>query len=142
MTDVTIQGLYCGTVQRVTYEVFGYDRGSWLRIKETDCKIEAQECFHNPDIRKAYQNRIAWSERTVIETRSLKGAMVPIYQLVMKLRPEEFECEEREIVRRNYSDLIEGMEACQQARKMNEVEEANLIDLSTGRSVHCGTETR
>jgi len=131
--SVTIKGLYCGTVQRVTYEVFGWDRGQWLRIHEGDDEYAAKNVYNSAEVRKAYQGNVAWCERIVVETRILKGANVPVYQLVMQMRGEDGEA--GEVIRTEYMDLATALIFHREALAMPDCLTAGVVDLSNGRSV-------
>jgi len=131
--SVTIKGLYCGTVQRVSYEVFGHDGNQWLRIHEGDNKEAARDAYHSPTVRKAYQGRVAWCDRIVVETRVLNGASVPTYQLVMQMRGEDGE--PGETIRNDYDDMLTALQMRAEAAAMPDCLTAAVVDLSTGRSV-------
>jgi len=137
MSDqVSVKGILCGTFQRVTYEVFGHDGRQWLRIHEGDNAIKARDAFNDPTLRRAYAGRVAWAERTVVETRSLKGANVPVYELVMQMRGEDGE--PGPVVKATYSDAITAHCARVEALDMPDCLTANVVDLSTGRTENIG----
>jgi len=129
----TVKGIHCGTYQRVTYELFGFDRGQWLRVKEYDEERECKDAFNSPTLRAAYKGNVAWCERTVVETRILNGANVPVYQLVMQMRGEDGEA--GDVLKSEYQDLTLALQMTNEARDMADCVSATLVDLSTGRSV-------
>jgi len=130
---VSVKGILCGTFVQQEFELFGYDREQWLRVGVYDDEIKVKNAFNDPTLRKAYKEGLAWTVRNVEETRTLKGSMVPVYQLVMQMRGEDGEA--GELVKVDQPNLLAAIAAHDQAEAMPDCLVASIIDLSTGREV-------
>lgn len=129
---VTVEGIKCGTFVRTIYEVFGYDRGQWIKIVEHERICDAQESMRAHKSQGLYEG-VAYTERTVKEVRNMIDSSVPRYQLVMELFPDFGD--EPELVKEMQPDLATAMKARKDAMTDPVIRSARVVDLTTMRSV-------
>jgi len=128
-----LSDLHCGTYRRETWELFGVNHGQWVRVGEYDAEHKAKDAFADPTLRKAYSDGLAWCHRTVVESRFIVSASVPMFEVVSRLKGEDGE--EGELIRAEVAGAIEGLQMVAEAKADPMFQDAWLVDLSTGRTV-------